>query len=203
MSLIMNRSKVKDIASKSGGYLRMIDAIDKGVSRRSFYKMRDLGELIQESRGLYRHQNWELNSEPDLTHVSMLVPKAVISLISALSFHEITTQIPHCIHISLPEGHAPPHLDWPPIECHHISGKAYSCGIETHTIGGIDVNIYSIEKTIADCFKFRFKIGGLDVCLEALKLAREEQKLDFPKLFEYARICRVFNVILPYTQAIR
>lgn len=192
---------VRGIAAGNGGLLRMRDALQAGVDRATFYNMRDDGLLVQECRGLYRHSDWDLHAEPELAFVALKFPKAVVSLISALSFHDITTQIPHRVNLFIPKNAELPRLDWPVIDAHRISDNVYEAGIETHTIEGVDIRVYGLEKTIADCFKFRNKIG-FDICLEALKMAHAAKRLEFSKLFEYARICRVFNVILPYTEVL-
>jgi predicted transcriptional regulator of viral defense system len=201
MSESRNKIKIREIAGRHGGYLRMIDAINAGVSRSAFYALRDEGELEKETRGLYRLSDAEFNPNPDLAIVALKIPHAVVALISALSFHDITTQIPHRVHICIPKGMRSPKLDYPPIVSHQVRGEAFSGGIENHDIGGVNIRIYSIEKTIADCFKFE-KHVGFDVALEAMKTARAESRLNIPKLHEYARICRVYNRIRPYIEAI-
>lgn len=118
----------------------------------------------------------------------------MICLISALAFHELTTQVPHAVDIALNKGDEPPRLDW-------FSGPAYSEGVDTHVIDGTPVRIYSPEKTIADCFKLRRRVG-LDVALEALKAYRRRPGFDPARLLHYARICRVESVIKPYLEAL-
>lgn len=132
--------------------------------------------------------------------VTLRVSNAVICLVSALAYHEITTQIPHGISIALPRQSRPPSLDYPPLEVHRFSGQTYSAGIETHQIDGVSVKIYSPEKTLADCFKFRNKIG-MDLVLEALRLYRARRKFNLGELLKYARICRVEKVMRPYLEA--
>src|SRR5205807_1869515 len=127
-----------------------------------------------------------------------------ICLISALSFFELTTEIPHEVYIALPgPGTAKarqPHLDYPPVRVFRFSGAAFSEGIETHIVDGVGIKIYSPAKTIADCFKFRNKIG-LDVALEALKLYRRKKEFQMRTLLYYARICRVEKIMTPYLEA--
>jgi predicted transcriptional regulator of viral defense system len=131
----------------------------------------------------------------------MKIPKGVICLISALSYHEITTEIPHQIYVALPRGAEPPRLDYPPLRIFWFSGPAFDEGIEDHVVDGIPVRVYSPEKTIADCFKYRNKIG-LDVVLEALKFYRQRKRFKVDELMRYARVCRVEKIIYPYVEAI-
>ena len=138
-------------------------------------------------------------SNPDLVTVSLRVPHAVICLISALAYHDITTHIPHSISIAVPRESRPPSLDYPPIAVHRISDQAYRADIEEHDIDGASVKIYNVEKTLVDCFKFRNKIG-MDVVLEALKLYKAHKKDNFGRLLEYAKICRVDKVMRPYLE---
>ena len=105
-------------------------------------------------------------SNPDLVTVATRIPGGVICLISALSYHEITTQIPHEIHVALPRGAEEPRLDYPPIKTYRFTGEAFTAGVDTHDIDSVSVRIYSPEKTLADCFKFRNKVG-LDTVIEA------------------------------------
>ncbi|MGB3211237.1 MAG: hypothetical protein WBB19_11075 [Desulforhopalus sp.] len=124
---------------------------------------------------------------------------AVLCLISALAYHDITTQIPHSISITVPRESGPPSLDYPPLVVHRFSDQAYRAGIEEHEIDGASVKINNVEKTLVDCFKFRNKIG-MDVVLEALKLYKARKKHNYGKLLEYAKICRVDKVIRPYLE---
>jgi predicted transcriptional regulator of viral defense system len=129
-------------------------------------------------------------------------PKAVVCLISALSFHGITTQIPHEVSLAIPRDSRAPSTDYPPLQVHQFTEGSYKARIEAHMIDGAKVQVYSPEKTLADCFKFRNKIG-MDVVLEALKLCRSRMKFDSKKILEYARICRVEQIMRPYLEASR
>ena len=100
-------------------------------------------------------------SEPDIITVALRIPNAVICLISALSYHNITTQIPHMVFIALEKGAETPRIDYPPISVHRLSGESFTAGIEVYEIDGVSVKVYSPEKTIVDCFKFRNKIGWI------------------------------------------
>jgi predicted transcriptional regulator of viral defense system len=183
------------------GILRTQQAIRYGIAPRTLYEMRDTGVIVRESRGLYRLADTELNSNTDLIQVGLRIPRAVICLISALSFHNLTTQIPHQIYIALPVYAEEPRLEYPPVRIFWLSYKVYSTGIENHELDGIPIKIYGREKTIADCFKFRNKIG-LDVALEALREYRKGNEFNVETLLMYARIDRVEKIIRPYLEAI-
>lgn len=139
-------------------------------------------------------------SNPDLATIGLRYPNAVICLVSALAFHEITTQIPHEISIAVVRESRMPSLDFPPVRAHRFSETAFRAGVEKHKIDGVSVRIYNPEKTIADCFKFRNKIG-MDVVLEALKLYKSQKKFNLEKMLRYAKICRVEKIITPYIEA--
>ena len=188
------------IFKKSGGQLRMSEALEQGISRYMLYSLSDKGIIEPISRGVYRLADLPLVSNPDLVAISLRYPNAVVCLISALSFHEITTQIPHEISLAIPRDTRSPSTDYPPLKVHQFAEEAYKAGIETYLIDGAAVKVYSTEKTLADCFKFRNKIG-MDVVLEALKLYRSRMKFDHKKLLEYSRICRVEKIMRPYLEA--
>jgi predicted transcriptional regulator of viral defense system len=181
--------------------LRTSEALDQGVHPRTLYAMRDAGMLERLDRGLYRLTDLTPLSDPDLVTVASRIPKAVICLISALHFHDMTTQIPHAVSIAVSRGTEPPRLDYPPIQLYWFSGEAFTAGVETHRIDDMQIQVYSAEKTLADCFKYRNKIG-MDTVLEALNLYRQLGKPSPRKLLEYARVCRVEKVMRPYLEAL-
>jgi len=179
----------------------MTDAVKHGITRYMLYSLRDKKIIEQISRGTYRLVALPPISSPDLVTVALRFPNAVVCLVSALVYHDITTQIPHAVSIAVPRDSRLPSLDYPPIKAHRFSKKGYESGIIEHRIDGVSVKIYSPEKTIADCFKFRNKIG-IDVALEALKLYRSRKKFDSIALVKYARICRVDNIMRPYLESL-
>ena len=152
------------------------------------------------SRGIYRLAELPPMGNPDLVTVSLRFPKAVVCLVSALAFHDMTTQIPRAVSVAVPRGSRPPSLDYPPVQAHRFSTQAYEHGIETHLMDGAEVKVYSREKTLADSFKFRNRIG-MDVVLEALRLYRERHGFNPGAVLGSARACRVENVIRPYLEA--
>jgi predicted transcriptional regulator of viral defense system len=188
------------IFRKHGGQLRMSEAIAHGITRYMLYSLRDKGIIEKVSRGYYRLAELPPISNPDLVTVSLRFPNAVICLISALSYHNITTQIPHVVSVAVPRDSRIPLLDYPPVQAHRFSNDAYNSGIENHSIDDVPVKIYTPEKTLADCFKFRNKIG-MDVVIEALKLYRSKQQFNLEKLLTYAKVCRVRNIMAPYLEA--
>jgi predicted transcriptional regulator of viral defense system len=184
-----------------GGILRTAQALRLGIHPRTLYTMRDSGVLEQLSRGLYRLADLPLLSDPDLVTVALKVPHAVICLVSALAFHELTTQIPHVVDVALSNRAERPRLNYPPLRIFWFSGPAWIEGVEIHQVDNVSVHVYSPEKSIADSFKYRHKIG-LDIALEALKFYRQWDNVDVGKLLHYARICRVDRVMRPYLEAL-
>lgn len=197
----MEQKKIRELFLANGGYLRMSQAIEAGVSRHAFYALRDNGVLIQESRGLYRLSGQSDHPYPDLCVISLRYPKAVLCLVSALSFHDVTTQIPKEVNIALPRGSRTPVMRYPPLHAYFFSKASYEAGIEEHMIEGVGVKVYDLEKTIIDCFKFRNQIG-MDVFLEAIKLYKKKAKIQPSQLAEYAKICSMEKAIFPYLEAI-
>jgi predicted transcriptional regulator of viral defense system len=189
------------IFKKHGGILLTAQALRAGIHPGTLYAMRDSGALEVVSRGVYRLANSPPLVNPDLVTVATRVPGGVICLISALTFHELTTQIPHEVHVALPRGAEEPRLDHPPIKTYRFSGEAFTKGVEAHELDGVSVRIYSSEKTLADCFKFRNQVG-LDTVVEAIRFYRERRNIKVDDLMRYAGICRVTKIIRPYLQAI-
>jgi|SRR5450756_406800 len=191
----------KRIFREHGGIMATKEAIEAGIHRRTLYAMRDEGLLERVSRGRYRLAELPPLSNPDLATVALRVPKGVICLLSALAFHELTTQIPHEVYIALARGSEEPRIEIPPVRVFKFSGRAFTEGVEDHEVDGIKMRIYGPAKTISDCFKFRNKLG-MDVALEALKLYQKTTRFDVNELMYFARVCRVENVIRPYVEAI-
>ena len=192
--------KAKTIILKQGGIIRTQEAIRQGIHPRTLYQLRDSGELEQLSRGVYKLRDSKPLEYPDIVTVSIRVPKGVICLISALSFHEMTTQIPHAVSVALEKGAEQPRVDFPPVTVFRFSSECFYSGIEIYMLDGIPVRIYSPEKTLVDCFKFRNTIG-MDVVLESLKLYQQRKQKDLNVLMDHAKTCRVASVIRPYLEA--
>jgi predicted transcriptional regulator of viral defense system len=200
-----NASKAEDSArkvfSKRGGMLRTVDALRLGIHPRTLYKLRDRGELERVGRGLYRLSTAPHLTNPDWVTVAIRAPNAVVCLISALAHHGMTTQVPHTIDLAIPSHGQIPKVDALPIRVFWYSEPAFSAGVELVRIDEVSIRIYSAAKTVADCFKYRNKIG-LDIAVEALRRFRElKKKADFRELVRYARICRVERIMRPYLEA--
>lgn len=189
------------IFKEHGGILRTVQAIHAGIHPATLYTMRNSGSLEMISRGVYRLSGNPPLGNPDLVTVATRVPGGVICLISALAFHGLTTQIPHEVHIALQRGAEEPRLDYPPIRTYRFTGKAFTEGVEIHKLDGTSVRIYNPEKTLADCFKFRNRIG-LDTAVEAVRSYRQRKNTKVDDLMRYADICRVARIIRPYLEAL-
>ena len=192
--------RAKAMLRSQSGAFRTRDAIKAGIHPRTLYAMRDQEAIERLGRGMYRFADMPAMGNPDLATVALKVPKGVICLISALSWHEMTSEIPHEIYLALPRGAEPPRLAYPPLRIFWFQGDAFGAGVEGHDMDGIGVRIYSPEKTLADCFKYRNKIG-IDVVLEALKLYRQRKRFQADALMRFAKICRVEKVMRPYLEA--
>ncbi|MEW6737693.1 MAG: type IV toxin-antitoxin system AbiEi family antitoxin domain-containing protein [Acidobacteriota bacterium] len=203
MKTILNKDRIaKKIFQAHGGLLRTSQAIKRGIHPSKLYQLRDKGIINEISRGIYQLSEAELTN-PELITVVSKIPQAVVCLISALAFHDLTTVIPNAVYIALPNKAWRPTLSRPSIKIFWFSGAALTEGIDIHLIDGVKVNIYNPAKTVADCFKYRNKIG-LSVALEALKEYRKRKGKGYQikDLLYYARICRVERIIIPYLEAI-
>lgn len=182
--------------------LRASTAIQLGIHPRTLYALRDAGDIERVSRGLYRLSTAPPLSSPDLVPVAIRIPRAVVCLISALAHHDLTTQVPHAIDLALPSHAQIPKIDDVPLRVFWYSEPSFSTGIDVVMIDGVPVRVYSPEKTIADCFKYRNKIG-LDVAIEALRTYRERtQRPNFQALARFAQINRVQRVMRPYLESV-
>src|SRR3990172_1657804 len=193
--------RAETVFRKHGGMLRTSRALALGIHPRTLYALRDSGRLVEVARGLYRLADAPALSTPDLVRVATLIPRAAICLISALAFHDIGTQLPRAVYIALPRTARHPRLSHPPVRVFRFSGLPLTEGIEFHKVDGVEIRVYSMAKTIADCFKYRHKIG-LDVALEALRDAWRLRRVTMDDLWRYAAICRVKNVMRPYLESL-
>ena len=186
---------------EKGGTLRTRDLVALGVHTDTLYALRDGGQIVELGRGLYRLAEAEEAEYPDLAVVAARAPNVAVCLIGALSYHGITTQIPSSVHIAVPRGSYHGIKLPTPATVYRFDRKTFNAGLETQRIGGMPLKIYSAARTVVDCFKFRNKLG-LDVALEALRLARKRKRVQNRELLHYARQLRVERVISPYLQAI-
>ena len=181
--------------------LRSIDLEKSGIKRIEISRYVTAGELRRLRRGLYCLPDYRQNEHGDLAIVGKQVPEAVICLLSALRFHELTTQAPAEIWIAIDRKARAPSLNVPSLRVLRFGQAALSHGVELRSIEGVPVRITSVEKTIADCFKYRSKVG-IDVALEALKDATRRKLISQNELWSCAKIDRVTNVMRPYLEAL-
>ena len=184
-----------------GGTLRTRDLIALGVHTDSLYALREQGHIVELGRGLYRLANVREAEHPDLAIVAARAPNVAVCLISELSYHGITTQIPSSVHLAVPQGSYHRVKLSIPVTLYRFDRTTFEEGLETQRIGGMPLKIYSPARTVVDCFKFRNKLG-LDVALEALRLARHRKRVQNRELLHYARLLRVAKPMSPYLQAI-
>ena len=195
-------AKARRVFHRGGGMLRTGKAIRLGIHPRTLYALRDAGEIERVGRGLYRLASATPLSNPDLVPIAIRVPRAVVCLISALAHHRLTTQVPHAVDLARLSHAQIPKIDGIPVRVFWYSKPSFKAGVQVVRMDGVPVRVYSPEKTIADCFKYRNKIG-LDVAIEALRTYRTRtKKPDFQALAKFARIDRVQRVMRPYLEAI-
>jgi predicted transcriptional regulator of viral defense system len=181
--------------------VRSIDAHTLGIPRNYLSRLVRKGLLTKVSRGLYRSTTSPVTEHLSLIEASYKVPKAVICLLSALRFHKFTTQSPHEIWMAIGIKAWAPRRTSPPIRFVRMSGKAFHYGVKEYPVRGGSLNVYTPAKTVADCFKFRNKIG-IDVALEALKECHRLKKATMDELWAAAKTCRVANVMRPYMESL-
>jgi predicted transcriptional regulator of viral defense system len=189
------------IFERHEGVMRTSDALASGIHRRTLYWMRDAGQLEPLSRGVYHLTSHDLPAKPDVAAVMHRAPKAVLCLVSALDLHEVGTQIPGEVQIALPRDVRPPRIDYPRVRVFHMSPASLAAGVEERVADGVALRVFSVAKTVADCFKYRSSVG-LDVAIEALQEVIRERRAAPGEIMEYARVDRVQNVIRPYLEAL-
>jgi predicted transcriptional regulator of viral defense system len=192
--------RVLDLVGQKG-LLRASDLEAIEAPRVVLTRLNAAGLLERVGRGLYRLPDAQVSEFESLGTVATRVPQAVFCLLSALQFHELTTQLPREVWIAMPRGSHPPRIDYPPVKMVQFTGEAYSAGVEQVERDGVRLRVYGVAKTVADCFKHRNKIG-LDVALEALKDARSRNRASVDEIWRYAKVCRVANVMRPYLESI-
>ena len=187
--------------TRQRGLLRSRDLQTVDAPRVILTRMTASGQLEKVGRGLYRLPQTQMSADESLNAIAIKVPQAVFCLLTALQFHGLTTQLPRQVWLAMPRGSHAPRIDYPPIRMVQYSGQSYSQGIEVFEREQVLLRVYSVAKTVIDCFKHRSAIG-LDVALEALKEARAGQRASADELWRFAKICRVANVMRPYLEAI-
>lgn len=188
--------KIINYFKTHGGVVRFSSIQKAGFHSDILYRLEKEGKVEKVARGIYKLAQYDLGSHPDLVMASMQAPKGVVCLLSALAFHGATNEIPRQVDIAIsPKSHAN-RIQYPPVKFYRFAPIAWQAGIEDHEIGGHRVRIYNLAKTIADCFKFRNRIG-VNVAREALKVAVTEKHIKPRDIMEFAKICRVDKIIKP------
>ncbi len=192
--------KIFKIANERG-IIQAKDLEEIGITRNHLYELCKKGKLQRISRGMYMLPDAEINEYQPLIEITKKIPSAVICLISALYFHELTTQLPNEIWIAVPVNTWRPKFEYPKLNYTVLNEKTYRFGIQAFNLHGTNVKVYSPAKTVADCFKFRNKVG-LDVAIEALREAWLNRKITIDEIAEAAKVNRVFKIMKPYLEAI-
>lgn len=192
--------KLMSFFQSHGGVARFSAILREGFHSDSLGALEKEGKVEKIARGLYRITNYTPGSHPDLVIASFQAPKGVICLLSALSFYEATNEIPKYVDIAIPQGTHANRIKYPPVKFYRFAPKAWKTGIEKHEVGSHQIKIYSLAKTIADCFKFRNRIG-VDIARDALRVAITEKGIKPKEIMEYAKICRVDSIIKPILEA--
>lgn len=178
---------------------RAMDAVQAGTPRAILSRLVREGKLTRLSRGVYAWVDRVSTEYDSLIEVSVRTPYAVFCLLTALQFHHLTTQSPTEVWLALPNKARIPRIDYPPIHVVRYSGASLAEGVETHQIQGQTIRVYCVAKTVADCFKFRNKIG-IDIAIEALREAWQQQTVTMTELYHYGKICRVEKIMRPYLE---
>lgn len=187
--------------ARTQGLIRACDLTPLGIPRVALTRAVRRGELERIGRGLYGLPGRVVSAQGTLAEVARKVPNGVVCLLSALRFYELTTQSPFEVWLAIENKAVKPKLDYPPLRIVRFSGAALTEGVEKHVVDGVTVRVTSVAKTVADCFKYRNKIG-LDVALEALREAWNAKRMTGDEIWHYAKVCRVANVMRPYLESL-
>ncbi len=183
------------------GVIQVRDLRERGIHPEHLRRLYSKGRLVKLARGQYTLPDRHTGEHHSLVIVAKAIPKGVVCMLTALRFHNIGTQSPFEVWIAIEGRAAKPGISKPKIRVFRFSGDAFQEGVEKHVIEGVDVRIYNPAKTIADCFKYRNKIG-IDVAIEALRDGWQQRKLTMNELWQYAKVCRVANVMKPYLESL-
>lgn len=199
MHMKTQRQKIIDLAKKKG-ILKTSDILDAGLHHETLRRMCEEGILEKTNRGFYKLTNLEISIYHDFAMASTKAPKGVICLLSALLYHEISTQLPPVVWMAFKRPARVPNLEYPKLKVVLFSESSMAEGIDIHTLENVPIKITNPAKTIADCFKFRNKVG-LEATLDALREGLKEKKCTRDEIWHYAKINRVTQVIKPYLEA--
>lgn len=183
------------------GLLRARDLDPLGIPRAVLSRLVEQGALVRVGRGLYMRADAELTPHHTLVQVAVRVPDCVVNLLSALAFHELTDELPAAVWIAVRRGHRAPRLDTPRLELTWTAPRFLELGVAHHRIEGVEVAITDPARTVADCFRFRSRVG-LDVALAALRDYDARYRGGRDALWEIASACRVQTVLRPYLEAL-
>ena len=186
---------------KLAGVLRPRDLDQYGIPRTYLSRLVDAGKLHRIGRGLYALPDSDVSEHHSLTEACKRVPKGVVCLLSALRFHELTTESPFEVWLAIGGKAWRPRVDYPPLRIVHFSASTLEAGVVQHRIEGVAVQVFSPAKTVADCFKYRNKIG-LDIAIHALQECWRRRRCTMDELWRYAELCRVQNVMRPYLESL-
>lgn len=193
-------SQVLEIVRKEG-IVRARDLRERGIHQEILRRLENQGAIVRAGRGIYTLTDADLTEHQSLVEACVRVKNGIVCLLSALRFHELTTQAPFEVWLAINNKARPPKEDLLPLRIVYMSGKALTAGVEEHILAGLPVRVYNIPKTVADCFKYRNKIG-LDVAKEALRESWHCRRCTMDELWHYAKICRVANVMRPYLESL-
>ena len=197
------RKQLERISQDHDGVITVLEVKKAGISTNTIYRLRDAGEIICISRGVYQlvDSDSTVQTSPEYAVIKARVPRAVLCTISALYHHELTTEIPRTVHLAIERNHTIPKIDYPSVQFYRMAKTVFYAGIETEGMGWVMMNIFSPEKTIADCFKYRNRLG-IDLAIEGLKKYLQRSNAKPTKILTMAKICRVTQIIKPYLEAI-
>ena len=181
--------------------IRSKDLREHALDRAHLWNLAQAGRIERVGHGLYRAKNATISEYETLLEVAKRIPSGVLCLSSALRYHELTSENPFETWLAIERGTWTPRMDFPPLRILHISKAAFEYGIETHSVDGGTLRVYTPAKTVADCFKFRSRIG-METAIGALRAAYRERKVSMDELWKAAKICRVANVIRPYMESL-
>lgn len=193
--------KMIQFFNQNGGVLRFKEIVNNGFEPYQIYKLLDIGKIERIKHGLFKLKNFDPDNSWDIIHAYIQSRNAVVCLTTALDYYRLTNEIRDHIDLAIPRGSRSNKITYPPVRFHHFSRESWKAGIDERTESGQKIRIYNIPKTIADCFKYRNKIGR-DVPINALKQALEEKRTSVNEIMKYAKICRVENVILPILEVV-
>lgn len=192
--------KIVKYFKRYNGIARFSSMRKAGIHPDSIKKAESEGVIEKIGRGLYKLTTDNIESHSDYLLATLQTSKGIICLISALYFYRVTDEIPRVVDIAIPTGARANKIEYPPVQFYRFSQPTWNTGVETHEIEGHKIQIYSLAKTLADCFKFRNRIG-INVARESLKIAITEKKVKPTEIYKYAKICRVDKILKPILES--